>query len=57
MKGEATSVAIMVLPEGRISIRGFATKVYISEAKGTPANDNIPNKTITFNNRDLSSNK
>ena len=57
MKGEATSVAIIELPEGRMSISGFATKLYISAANGMPINERAPKKTITLSNRDLSSNR
>ena len=57
MKGEATSVAIIELPEGRMFISGFATKPYMSEANGMPIKDKAPKKIITFSNRVLSSNK
>ena len=37
-KGDATSVAIMLLPSGNIAIRGLATKLYISLEKGIKIN-------------------
>ena len=48
MNGEATSVAIIVLPLGRSSISGAEIKVYISAAKGTPIIDKIANKKILY---------
>ena len=57
MNGEATSVAIMELPSGSKLIKGAETKEYISPAKGIPPITKIPNKIITFINRDLSYSK
>tara|TARA_X000000368_G_C22724930_1_gene576915 strand:+ start:118 stop:345 length:228 start_codon:yes stop_codon:yes gene_type:complete len=37
-KGDATSVAIMLLPSGNFAIRGLATKLYISLEKGIKIN-------------------
>ena len=57
MNGEATSVAIILLPLGRRSIRGDATKEYISDANGIPAITKKMNKIITFKSLYLSSSK
>jgi hypothetical protein len=57
MNGDATSVAIIVLPSGSNSISGADTKKYISDAKGMPSTEKILNNTITLSNLDLSSSK
>ena len=57
IKGEVTCVAIMVLPEGKISNRGNAAKLYISDEKGIPTNTRTPKQIIILINLDLSSNK
>ena len=55
INGELTSVAIIELPLGKIDINGDATKVYISEAKGSPIIVKIPIQTNVLINLDLSS--
>ena len=57
MNGEATSVAIIVLPSGSKLIKGFATNEYISDANGIPMTTKILNKIINLSNLALSSSK
>ena len=57
MKGEATSVAIIVLSSGSKLIKGAATNEYISDANGIPMTTKIPNRIINLSNLALSSSK
>ena len=57
IKGEVTCVAIIELPDGKISRRGDAAKVYISDEKGIPTNARKPKQIRILISLDLSSNK
>jgi hypothetical protein len=50
-------VAIIELPDGKISKRGDAAKVYISDEKGIPINARKPKQIRILMSLDLSSNK
>jgi hypothetical protein len=50
-----TPVAIIELPSGKIDINGVATKVYISEAKGSPIIVNTPRQIRTLINLERNS--
>jgi hypothetical protein len=47
----------MVLPDGKISKRGNAAKLYISDEKGIPIKARTPKQIIILINLDLSSNR
>jgi hypothetical protein len=55
IKGVLTPVAIIELPSGKIDINGIATKVYISEAKGSPIIVNTPRQIRTLINLERNS--